>query len=84
MKAQRPAVHALYGLARWADDIVDLAPAGTGTDEVAAGLTAVADTLAAGLRAGYSADPLLAAVVDTAVRYRIEPGLFDDFWRVAK
>jgi phytoene synthase len=79
-RAQRPAVHALYGLARWADDIVDLAPAGTGTDEVAAGLTAVAGTLVAGLRAGHSADPLLAAVVDTAVRYRIEPGLFDDFF----
>ncbi len=29
-RAQRPAVHALYGFARWADDIVDTAPPGAG------------------------------------------------------
>jgi phytoene synthase len=77
---RRPAVHALYGLARWADDIVDLAPPGTGADQVAADLAAVSDALSAGLRAGHSQDPLLAAVVDTAARYRIEPALFADFF----
>lgn len=78
--ARRPAVHALYGLARWADDIVDVAPPGTGADQVAADLAAVADALSAGLRAGQSQDPLLAAVVDTAVRYQIAPVLFEDFF----
>ena len=79
-RAQRPAVHALYGLARWADDIVDQVPPGTGTDQVAADLAGVADVVSAGLRAGHSQDPLLAAVVHTAVRYRIEPALFEDFF----
>ena len=37
-RAQRPAVHALYGFARWADDIVDDVPAGASTAEVAARL----------------------------------------------
>jgi 15-cis-phytoene synthase len=79
-RAKRPAVHALYGLARWADDIVDQVPPGTGSDQVAAGLAEVAGLLSAGLRAGHSEDPLLAAVVDTAVRYRIAPRLFEDFF----
>ncbi len=79
-RAQRPAVHALYGLARWADDIVDNVPPGTGADQVAAGLAEVSDVLSAGLRAGHSRDPLLAAVVDTAVRYQIAPPLFEDFF----
>ncbi len=78
--AQRPAVHALYGLARWADDIVDMAAPGTTTEQVAADLAAVADSLSAGLRAGHSDDPLLAAVVDTAARYEIPPALFQDFF----
>jgi 15-cis-phytoene synthase len=78
--AQRPAVHALYGLARWADDIVDQVPPGTGTDQVAADLAGVADVVSAGLRAGHSQHPLLAAVVHTSVRYRIEPALFEDFF----
>jgi 15-cis-phytoene synthase len=79
-RAQRPAVHALYGLARWADDIVDLAPPGADPEQVAVKLDALAQTLAAGLRAGHSDDPLLSAVVDTASRYEIAPGLFDDFF----
>jgi 15-cis-phytoene synthase len=79
-RARRPAVHALYGLARWADDIVDQVPAGTPAGRVAAALAEVSGVLSAGLRAGHSQDPLLAAVVDTAVRYRIAPALFEDFF----
>ena len=37
-RAQRPAVHALYGFARMADDIVDDVPPGTTPDQVAARL----------------------------------------------
>jgi phytoene synthase len=79
-RGRRPAVHALYGLARLSDDIVDMAPAGTGPGEVAAELATVADALGAGLRAGRSQDPLLAAVIDTAARYQIPATLFDDFF----
>jgi phytoene synthase len=79
-RGQRPAVHALYGLARLADDIVDTAPPGTAPGQVAASLAEVAGALSAGLRAGHSRDPVLAAVVDTAVRYRIAPALFEDFF----
>ena len=79
-RAQRPAVHALYGLARYADDLVDETPAGDGPAEVAARLDQLAGVLADGLAAGHSADPLLAAVVDTAARYRIGAELFADFF----
>ena len=79
-RAQRPAVHALYGLARWADDIVDDVPPGTEARQIADSLAAVADVLWDGLRTGHSNNPLLAAVVDTAVRYRIAPALFADFF----
>jgi 15-cis-phytoene synthase len=79
-RAQRPAVHALYGLARWADDIVDDVPPATAPGQVAAGLAEVAGALSAGLQAGHSPHPLLAAVVDTAVRYQIAPVLFADFF----
>ena len=78
-RAQRPAVHALYGFARWADDIVDTAPPGAGPGQVAAGLAELAEGLSAGLATGHSDDPILAAVVDTAARYRIAPALFEDF-----
>ena len=78
-RAQRPAVHALYGFARWADNIVDTAPPGADRGHVAAGLTELAEGLSAGLRTGHSDDPILAAVVDTAARYRIAPSLFEDF-----
>ncbi|HVV20697.1 MAG TPA: phytoene/squalene synthase family protein [Pseudonocardiaceae bacterium] len=77
--AQRPAIHALYGFARWADDIVDTPPPDTRPADVVAGLDRLAGHLTDGLRAGRSDDPVLAAVVDTAVRYGIAPDLFDDF-----
>ncbi len=77
--AQRPAVHALYGFARWADDIVDDVPAGTSPAQGAAGLDTLRRDLFEGLRQGQSDDPILAAVVDTAGRYQLAPDLFTDF-----
>ena len=77
--AQRPAVHALYGFARWADDIVDDVPPGTTPGQVAARLDGLRRDLCAGLRHGDSDDPIVAAVADTAGRYRIAPYLFMDF-----
>ncbi|WP_027940845.1 phytoene/squalene synthase family protein [Amycolatopsis taiwanensis] len=78
-RARRPAVHALYGFARWADDIVDTPPPGTTPDEIAARLTELGGVLHAGLRRGHSDHPVLAAVVDTASRYDLDPVLFKDF-----
>ena len=79
--SRRPAVHALYGFARHADDIVDEPAPGTPPERIAEALDRLGAELAAGLRAGHSDDPLLAAVVDTAGRYGIDTELFDAFLR---
>ncbi|MFB9570134.1 phytoene/squalene synthase family protein [Saccharopolyspora hordei] len=76
--AQRPSVHALYGFARWVDDIVD----DTGPRSVAERRRAVDELdgeLRAGLRSGRSEHPVLAALVDTTTRHGIDPALFTDF-----
>ncbi|HEX6340129.1 phytoene/squalene synthase family protein [Umezawaea sp.] len=78
-REQRPAVHALYGFARWADDIVDEVHDGRSPAERAAELSAVQDRLTSGLAAGTSDDPVIAAVVDTARRYDIDHQHFADF-----
>jgi 15-cis-phytoene synthase len=77
--AQRPGVHALYGFARLADDVVDDVPAGTPLDQVAGRLGELRRDLFSGLAQGHSPDPVLAAVVDTARRYQIPTDLFGDF-----
>lgn len=78
-RARRPAVHALYGFARWADDIVDTPPPGTAPETIAARLAELGSALHAGLRRGHSDHPVLAAVVDTASRYHLDPLLFKHF-----
>jgi 15-cis-phytoene synthase len=78
--AQRPAVHALYGFARFTDDIVDLPSADATTGDLQAALSNVRDALFRGLHAGHSQDPILAALIDTARRYTIADGLFNDFF----
>ncbi|RSN30060.1 phytoene synthase [Amycolatopsis sp. WAC 04169] len=78
--AQRPAVHALYGFARWLDDIVDEPAADASPDSLATRLSEVEDRFLADLTAGTSDDPLLTAVIDTAARYELEEGLFRDFF----
>ncbi|MET8652275.1 phytoene/squalene synthase family protein [Nocardia aurea] len=73
---QRPAVHALYGFARRADDILDEFDPRLTTDDRAARL----GTLAAQFdRGDADGDPVLAAVLHTADSYRIGDGLFDAF-----
>ncbi|GAA3962814.1 phytoene/squalene synthase family protein [Streptomyces marokkonensis] len=77
---RRPAVHALYGFARWADDIVD----DMGTDATAAERAAALARLEERLRqaltgAGPSAEPVVLALADTAARYAIDPAHFTDF-----
>jgi 15-cis-phytoene synthase len=77
--ARRPAVHALYGFARWADDIVDTLDGTTTTAERAEQLTLLQHQLEAGLRTGDSAEPVVRALADTALRYAIDHRHFIDF-----
>ncbi|MDI2028243.1 phytoene/squalene synthase family protein [Saccharopolyspora sp. TS4A08] len=78
-RARRPAVHALYGFARRADDVVDEpAPPGTCVDRDRA-LAELRRDLLTGLDQGCSNDELLAAVVHTAGRYGLRRALFEDF-----
>ncbi|MDR3656351.1 MAG: phytoene/squalene synthase family protein [Mycobacterium sp.] len=74
---QRPAIHALYGFARYADDILDDLDPTVGTDVRAERLRQLSDQFFAG--GDHPGDPVLAAVTHTARRYRIDPQLFEDF-----
>jgi phytoene synthase len=76
---RRPAVHALYGFARWADDIVDAPGPGADTPRRTAALTALRRRLEKGLREGHSGEPVVLALADTARRYGIDHALFADF-----
>ncbi|GAA0529240.1 phytoene synthase [Saccharopolyspora subtropica] len=77
--AQRPAVHALYGFARWVDDIVDDPDQQRTVADRQLAVDRVDRTLRAGLRAGRSDHPILAALIDAVSRHRIDPALFTDF-----
>lgn len=70
-KAKRPFVHALYGFARYADEIVDDL-ASTLTDaEKAAELKTWGDGVLAGLKSGESNDQVGRALIDTVNRFAI-------------
>ncbi|MFC3997992.1 phytoene/squalene synthase family protein [Nocardiopsis sediminis] len=77
--ARRPAVHALYGFARWVDDVVD----GAGPPDGAAGprglIDAVEADLGTALSGGPAERPVVRAVADCARRYDIDPPLFAAF-----
>jgi phytoene synthase len=74
---QRPAVHALYGFARHADDILDELNPALDVSERADRLQRLSDRFFAG---GEQHDePVLAAVGHTARRYGIPADLFADF-----
>jgi phytoene synthase len=78
---QRPAVHALYGFARRADDILDDFDPTLQTEDRAHQLQCLATQLFNRLVGGETdgGDPALAAVVHTARYYGIPWELFDDF-----
>jgi 15-cis-phytoene synthase len=78
---QRPAVHALYGFARRADDILDDFDPSVPTAVRADQLQSLATNLFNRLVAGSTDDddPALAAVVHTSRKYGIPWELFDDF-----
>jgi 15-cis-phytoene synthase len=78
---QRPAVHALYGFARRADDILDdfdpSVPTAVRADQLQSLATKLFNRLVAGVT--EDDDASLAAVVHTARKYGIPWELFDDF-----
>lgn len=78
---QRPAVHALYGFARRADDILDDFDSSADIPERGEQLQHLSTQLFDALlgRDCDPADPTLTAVVDTARKYGIGWDLFDDF-----
>lgn len=78
-RARRPAVHALYGFARHADEIVDDLSDPAPPAVQAARLDALAGDLATALRGGEPAHPVLAALADTVARYAIDHRHFTDF-----
>jgi phytoene synthase len=77
--ARRPAVHALYGFARYADEIVDDLGDTRPAAEKAAELDALGLRLQRALAGAPAEHPVLAAVADTARRYALDPAHFADF-----
>jgi 15-cis-phytoene synthase len=76
---KRPYVHALYGFARYADEIVDDL-ASTLTDaEKAEWLVGWGDDFLRDVKAGGSTHPISRAVVDTVRRWDIPLSYFEDF-----
>jgi 15-cis-phytoene synthase len=70
---RRPAVHALYGFARAADDLVD------DVTKTTAQRSAALAALAADLRSAHPTKPVNRAVRDAGHRYGIDPGLHEEF-----
>ena len=78
--AKRPYVHALYGLARYADEIVDSLASTLTAQEKADALTGWAQLVMTDLARGSSSDPIAMAAVDTARRWEIDPATFEAFF----
>lgn len=77
---QRPPIHALYGFARYADDILDEVNPSLGTQIRRQQLDELSRRFFAGEdRTGGTDEPVLTAVHDTARRYGITSDLFEDF-----
>jgi 15-cis-phytoene synthase len=77
--AKRPHVHALYGFARYADEIVDDLDSALTEEEKADWLVGWGTRFLAEVRSGGSEHPISHAVVDTVRRWDIPLGLFEDF-----
>ncbi len=65
----RPAVHALYGFVRGADEIVDGQAGGRAAEDKRRALDAWQAELERGLRAGSTEHPVMAALVDAGARH---------------
>ncbi len=78
-KAKRPFVHALYGFARYADEIVDDLASPLSDQEKADVLRAWSSGIIEDLRKGTSNDPIGMALVDTVTRFGIPIEHFEAF-----
>ena len=77
--AKRPFVHALYGFARYADEIVDDLASTLSEDEKAKSLKSWGDEVLANIKSGKSHDHIGAALVDTVNRFSIPISYFEAF-----
>jgi len=77
--AKRPHVHALYGFARYADEIVDDLASNLTLDEKASVLKKWSNQVLSDIKSGSSSDPIAAAVVDTTSRFKIPIAHFEAF-----
>ena len=76
---RRPAIHALYGFARWVDDIVDEPTPETTVDEQRARLDAIDIDLGRALAGKEPNEPVLRALAHTVDRYELPAGYFTAF-----
>jgi len=77
--AKRPFVHALYGFARYADEIVDDLASTLSESEKAQSLKSWGDEVLLNIRSGKSHDHIGAALVDTVNRFSIPISYFEAF-----
>ena len=77
--AKRPYVHALYGFARYADEIVDDLSSTLSDHDKAQLLSSWGDAFLADVRRGRSDDPVCQAVVDTVLTWEIPVEYFEAF-----
>ncbi len=77
--AKRPFVHALYGFARYADEIVDDLSSTLTDSEKAVALKGWGSQAIKDLSTGESSDPIGRALVDTARRFSIPVAYFESF-----
>lgn len=83
-KAKRPFVHALYGFARYADEIVDDLESTLSDDQKADHLSQWGNGVIADLRTGASKDAIGMALADTVARFNIPIELFEAFMHSMK
>ena len=76
---KRPFVHALYGFARYADEIVDDLASTLSDQEKSAHLKTWGDSVLASISTGTSTDHVGAALIDTVRRFNIPQQHFVDF-----
>jgi len=78
-KAKRPFVHALYGFARYADEIVDDLASELSIEEKAGALSNWGNGVLADLKKGTSEDHVGRALIDTVKRFDIPHEHFEAF-----
>ena len=78
-KSKRPYVHALYGFARYADEIVDDLASTLTVDEKAKALSTWGDKILNDLKSGKSEDAVGRALIDTVNRFHIPHAHFEAF-----